>query len=77
MLQDYITHYIHALVIVIHLIQLNEGLRNLSEGKLDQEVFPGDMGMPVAYTGILFGGGGVSTNSVEDRENRDLGEVAP
>ena len=30
----------------------------------------------VAYTGILFGGGG-STNSVEDRENGDLGAVAP
>jgi hypothetical protein len=29
----------------------------------------------VAYPGILFGGG--STNSVEDRENRDLGAVAP
>ena len=30
----------------------------------------------VAYPGILFGGGG-STNSVEDRENGDLGAVAP
>ena len=30
---------------------------------------------PVVYPGILFGGG--STNSVEDRENRDLGAVAP
>jgi hypothetical protein len=30
----------------------------------------------VAYPGILFGGGG-STNSVEDRENGDLGTVAP
>jgi len=30
----------------------------------------------VAYPGILFGGG-VSTNSVEDRENGDLGTVAP
>jgi hypothetical protein len=29
----------------------------------------------VAYTGILFEGG--STNSVEDRENGDLGAVAP
>jgi len=29
----------------------------------------------VAYPGILFGGG--STNSVEDRENGDLEEVAP
>jgi len=29
----------------------------------------------VAYPGILFGGG--STNSVEDRENRDLEAVAP
>ena len=29
----------------------------------------------VAYPGILFGGG--STNSVEDRENGDLGAVAP
>jgi len=29
----------------------------------------------VAYSGILFGGG--STNSVEDRENRNLGAVAP
>jgi len=45
LLQDYITHYIHALVIFIHLIQLNEDLRSLAEGKLDQEVFPGDMGM--------------------------------
>jgi hypothetical protein len=32
--------------------------------------------VPVAYPGILFGGGG-STNSVEDRENGDLGAVAP
>jgi len=31
---------------------------------------------PVAYPGILFGGG-VSTNSVEDRENGDLGAAAP
>jgi len=30
---------------------------------------------PVAYPGILFRGG--STNSVEDRENGDLGAVAP
>ena len=29
----------------------------------------------VAYPGIFFGG--VSTNSVEDRENGDLGVVAP
>jgi len=31
--------------------------------------------LTVAYPGILFGGG--STNSVEDRENGDLGAVAP
>jgi hypothetical protein len=32
----------------------------------------------VAYPGILFGlGGGGSTNSVEDRENGDLGALAP
>jgi len=32
----------------------------------------------VAYPGILFFfGGGGSTNSVEDRENGDLGAVAP
>ena len=31
--------------------------------------------IPVAYPGIFFGGG--STNSVEDRENRDLEAVAP
>jgi len=30
---------------------------------------------PVAYPGIFFGGG--STNSVEDREDGDLGAVAP
>jgi len=30
----------------------------------------------VAYPGFFFLGGG-STNSVEDRENRDLGAVAP
>jgi len=30
----------------------------------------------VAYPGILFGGG-VPTNSVEDRQNGDLGAVAP
>ena len=30
----------------------------------------------VAYPGILFRGG-VSTNSVEDRQNGDLGAVAP
>ena len=29
----------------------------------------------VAYPGIFFGGG--STNSVEDRENRDLGGGSP
>jgi hypothetical protein len=27
----------------------------------------------VAYPGILFGGGGVSTNSVEDRGQRERG----
>jgi len=32
---------------------------------------------PLAYPGILFGWGGASTNSVEDRENGDLGAVAP
>ena len=31
---------------------------------------------PVAYPGILFGGGGGSTNSVEDRENGNLGALA-
>ena len=31
----------------------------------------------VAYPGIFFEGGGVSRNSVEDRENGDLGAVAP
>jgi len=31
----------------------------------------------VAYPRNLFGGRGGSTNSVEDRENRDLGAVAP
>ena len=32
---------------------------------------------PVAYPGILFRGeGGGSTNSIEDRENEDLGAVA-
>jgi len=31
---------------------------------------------PVAYPGILFGEGG-STNSVEDRENGNLGAVSP
>jgi len=31
----------------------------------------------VAYPGILLGGGGGSTNSVENRENRDLRAVAP
>ena len=31
--------------------------------------------LAVAYPGIFFGGG--STNSVEDRENGDLGAVAP
>jgi len=31
--------------------------------------------LTVTYPGILFGGG--STNSVEDRENGDLGAVAP
>ena len=35
--------------------------------------------LSVAYPGILFGGGGGSTNSVEekDRENGDLGTLAP
>jgi hypothetical protein len=31
----------------------------------------------VAYTGILFGVWGGSTNSVEDRENGDLGGGSP
>jgi len=32
----------------------------------------------VAYPGVfLLEGGGVSTNSVEDRENGDLGAIAP
>ena len=31
----------------------------------------------VAYPGIFFFGGGGSTNSVEDGENRDLGAAAP
>jgi len=31
----------------------------------------------VAYQGILFGGGGGSTNSVEDREKGDLGGGSP
>jgi len=30
-----------------------------------------------ADPGILFGGGGGSTNSVEDREKRDMWAVAP
>jgi len=35
------------------------------------------MGYPsVAYPGFCLGGGG-STNSVEDRENGDLGAVTP
>ena len=33
--------------------------------------------LPVAYQGILFGVGGGSTNSVEDRQNGDLEAVAP
>ena len=33
--------------------------------------------IPVAYPEILFGGGGDSTNLVEDRENGDLGAVVP
>jgi len=32
---------------------------------------------PVVYPGILFGGGGVQQIQLEDRENRDLGAVAP
>ena len=31
----------------------------------------------VAYPGIFVWGGGCPTNSVEDRENGDLGKVAP
>jgi hypothetical protein len=31
----------------------------------------------VAYPGIFFGGGGGSTNSVEDRETGDLGAAPP
>jgi len=35
--------------------------------------------VPVAYPGILFGGGGVQQIQLrtEERENRDLGVVAP
>ena len=38
-----------------------------------------DWGHLVAYTGILFGGGGVQQIQLrtEDRENGDLGAVAP
>ena len=35
-----------------------------------------ELGRSMVYPGILFGGGGGSTNSVEDRENGDLGAVA-
>jgi len=38
--------------------------------------FPHNLCRPVAYSGIFFGGGG-SKVSVEDRENGDLGVVAP
>ena len=31
----------------------------------------------MAYPGVFFEGGGVSTNSIEDRENGDLEAVAP
>jgi len=49
----------------------------LNTGKLlSQIVFPLDP-PPVAYPGIFFGGGGGSTNSVEDRENGDLGGGNP
>jgi len=34
----------------------------------------GISGVPRSFS---FGGGGVSTNSVEDRENGDLGAIAP
>jgi len=40
-----------------------------------QEFCLGGRGGAVAYPGIFFGGG--STNSVEDREDGDLGAVAP
>jgi hypothetical protein len=35
------------------------------------------MSESVAYPGIFSGGGGGSTNSVEDRENGDLEVAAP
>jgi len=35
------------------------------------------LSIAVAYPGILFVGGGGSTNSVDDRENGNLGAVAP
>jgi len=40
------------------------------------EINPRNCTEPVAYPGILFWGGGFK-NSVEDRENRDVGAVAP
>jgi hypothetical protein len=44
--------------------------------KKDNKYYVGNRSKePVAYPGIFFGGG--STNSVEDRENGDLGAVAP
>jgi hypothetical protein len=52
----------------------------VEENYLQEQIFNTDetslFWKPVAYPGILFGGGGGSTISVEDRENRDLEAVA-
>jgi hypothetical protein len=48
----------------------------LTIGRYIQSVYVRYGVPPVAYPGILFGGQGASTNSVEDRENEDLEAVA-
>ena len=47
----------------------------INGGKISSQFqkFGDDMAQPVAYPGILFGGGGGSTNSVEDRGQRERG----
>jgi hypothetical protein len=52
-------------------------LQNAKEGSaaVYTDLEPWQMKATVVYPASLFGGG--STNSVEDRENGDLGAVAP
>jgi hypothetical protein len=68
--------------IVFHICKIYDNLQLESirhipvDCKREMSSFIQHCQLPVAYLGFFFGGGG-STNSVEDRENRDLGGGSP